>query len=111
MRILSLENGWQLTPIFLPEESHGEWNLAGYSPRGHRVGHNLNDYTTPKGTLCILDANLISSFQKRSPIPWLYLHFLDGVLALFLMLGGKHPYNECVYFNREKTLGWFGDKV
>ena len=20
-------------------------------------------------------------------------------------------YNECVYFNREKTLGWFGDKV
>ena len=22
-----------------------------------------------------------------------------------------YTYNECVYFNREKTLGWFGDKV
>ena len=47
---------WQLTPIFLPEESHGERSLAGYSPRGHRIGHNLSDYTTTKGTLCILDS-------------------------------------------------------
>ena len=25
---------WQPTPIFLPGESHGERNLAGYSPQG-----------------------------------------------------------------------------
>ena len=25
---------WQLTPVFLPEESHGQRSLAGYSPWG-----------------------------------------------------------------------------
>ena len=27
---------WQPTPVFLPEKSHGQRSLAGYSPRGHR---------------------------------------------------------------------------
>ena len=26
---------WQLTPVFLPGESHGQRSLAGYSPQGH----------------------------------------------------------------------------
>ena len=26
---------WQLTPVFLPGESHGQRSLAGYSPWGH----------------------------------------------------------------------------
>ena len=32
---------WQPTPGFLPEISHGQRNLAGYSPWGHRVRHEL----------------------------------------------------------------------
>ena len=33
---------WQPTPVYLPEKSHGERSLAGYSPWDHkRVGHNL----------------------------------------------------------------------
>ena len=32
---------WQSTPVFLPGKSHGERNLAGYSPWGRRVRHNL----------------------------------------------------------------------
>ena len=33
---------WQLTPIFLPGKSHGQGNLAGSSPWGHkRVAHDL----------------------------------------------------------------------
>ena len=33
---------WQPTPIFLPEKSHGQRSLAGYSPWGHkRVRHDL----------------------------------------------------------------------
>ena len=33
---------WQLTPVFLPWKSHGQRNLVGYSPWGHkRVGYNL----------------------------------------------------------------------
>ena len=27
---------WQPTPVFLPERCHGQWNLVGYSPWGHR---------------------------------------------------------------------------
>ena len=31
---------WQPTPVFLPEESHGQRSLAGYSPEGcEREGH------------------------------------------------------------------------
>ena len=26
---------WQPSPVFLPEKSHGERSLAGYSPWGH----------------------------------------------------------------------------
>ena len=28
---------WQPAPVFLPGEFHGQKNLAGYSPGGHRV--------------------------------------------------------------------------
>ena len=35
------ERKWQPTPVFLPGKSHGQRSLAGYSPWGHRVGHNL----------------------------------------------------------------------
>ena len=27
---------WQPTPVFLPDKSHGQRNLAGYSPWGHK---------------------------------------------------------------------------
>jgi len=29
---------WQPTPEFLPGKFHGQWDLVGYSPWGHRVG-------------------------------------------------------------------------
>ena len=31
---------WQPILVFLPEESHRQRSLAGYSPRGHRVRHD-----------------------------------------------------------------------
>ena len=31
---------WQPTPVLLPGKSHGRRILAGYSPWGHRVGHD-----------------------------------------------------------------------
>ena len=31
---------WRPTPVFMPGESHGLRSLAGYSPWGHRVGHD-----------------------------------------------------------------------
>ena len=32
----SLKEAWKLTPVFLPGESHGQRNPAGYSPQGHK---------------------------------------------------------------------------
>ena len=37
----SLERKWLPTPVFFPGESHGQKSLAGYSPQGCRVGHDL----------------------------------------------------------------------
>ena len=34
---------WLPTLVFLPREFHGQRSLVGYSPRGHRVGHNWSD--------------------------------------------------------------------
>ena len=30
---------WQHTPVFLPEESHGQRSLEGYSPHGHKESY------------------------------------------------------------------------
>ena len=34
---------WQPTPVFLPRESHGQRNLAGYSPWGFKESEQLSD--------------------------------------------------------------------
>ena len=43
VRALGQEDPWRRewlpTPVFLPEASHGQKSLAGYSPWGRRVGH------------------------------------------------------------------------
>ena len=33
---ISWRRKWQLTPVFLPGKSHGQRNLVGYSPWGHK---------------------------------------------------------------------------
>ena len=33
---LPWRRAWQPTPVFLPEESHGQKSLTGYSPSGHK---------------------------------------------------------------------------
>ena len=36
---------WQPTPVFLPGESHGQRNLAGYSPWGHKDSDRTEQLT------------------------------------------------------------------
>ena len=43
---------WQPTPVFVPGESHGQRNMEGYSPWGHRVRH---DWVTNTFTLLLPD--------------------------------------------------------
>ena len=60
---------WQPTPVFLPEKSHGERSLAGYSPWVTRVGHSLatehhhHKTTTIHSDLCGLRWNEIKELH------------------------------------------------
>ena len=46
VRKIPWRRAWQYTPVFLPGESHGQWNLAGYSPWDHKE----SDVTEPSNT-------------------------------------------------------------
>ena len=54
------EAKWQPTPVFLPEESHGQRSLMGYSPR---VGH---DWVT--------NADTHTHTHNVLPLGWYHLH-------------------------------------
>ena len=43
VRKIPWQRAWQPTPVVLPGESHGQRSLVGYSPWGHRVGHDWSD--------------------------------------------------------------------
>ena len=51
---------WNSTPAFLPEESHGQRSLAGYSPQGHKESDTTEATQYAKGFEEI----------KRYPIFW-----------------------------------------
>ena len=40
VRKISWRRKWQLTPVFLPGEFHGQRSLAGYNPAVTRVRHD-----------------------------------------------------------------------
>ena len=65
---------WQLAPLFLPGESHGQWSLVGYSPWGHRESNVTEQPIThthahTRLTLCLTFWGTASSvFQSNCPI-------------------------------------------
>ena len=57
---------WQPTPVFLPEESHGQGTLAGYSPRGsQRVGHDWATEYTHTHTHTQLLTKVFGAFEAK----------------------------------------------
>ena len=60
----------QPTPVFLPGESHGQRSMLGYSPWGHRVGHDWSDWAhTHRVVQYILRAYFIPE-SLYLLIPW-----------------------------------------
>ena len=53
---------WQPTPVFLPGEFHGQRNLAGYSPWGHKESDTTDQTHTKVQSLfkIVEDQNFIS---------------------------------------------------
>ena len=43
--IPGLGREWLPTPVILPGESHGQWNLAGYSPWDHKESNTTEQLT------------------------------------------------------------------
>jgi len=62
---------WQLTPVFLPGESHGQSSLVGYSLWGHRVGHDWSGNMFTAHRDYTKDWKTINFKGKRTHIYWL----------------------------------------
>ena len=80
--------GMATTPVFLPEESHGQRSLAGHSPRGRRVGQDWSDsmhaLTTARITLFCSNIALTASslFPSVLYFPGLKNIFKENILCV-----------------------------
>ena len=61
VRKIPWRRGWQLPPVFLPGESHGQRGLAGYSPWGRK------EPETTEATWCASSFILMSFFCPKIP--------------------------------------------
>ena len=79
---------WQATPVFLPGKSHGGRSLVGYSPRGHRVGH---DWATSFSLSLLLGrqamTNLDSVLKSRDIILPAKVHIVKAMVFPVVMYG------------------------
>ena len=53
---------WQLTPVFLPGESHGQRSLAGYSPWGGKKSDTTEGTSACRHTLKPLNHHSVNCF-------------------------------------------------
>ena len=57
VRKIPWKREWQPTSVILPEKSHGERSLEGYSPWGHQesdMTERLSMYTVPMAQVAVL---------------------------------------------------------
>ena len=62
---------WLPIPVFLPGEFHGQRSLVGYSPWGHRVGHDWGTNTAAANSLqsCPTLCDPTDGSPLGSPVP------------------------------------------
>ena len=60
---------WHATPVFLPEESHGQRSLVGYSPWGHQES-DTTEYSTTDTCAHIWMPQVPGDCQSSSLRPW-----------------------------------------
>ena len=73
---------WQPTPVLLPGESHGQRNLAGYSPRGRKESDRI-------GQLSVQAPWFLSLFLKVSTVGKQFCAPALGLVALCLLLAAE----------------------
>ena len=98
---------WQPTLVFLPGKSHEQRSLAGYSPCGCRVGHNLATKPPPP---VLYPINISSPLPSRREIWDLFsissLGWLMNKLSLLQTLASQHLAN---WMLGEQT--WFSNRT
>ena len=59
---------WKPTPVFLPEKSHGQRSLAGYSPRGHKESDTAEWLSTAQWLrgVCVCACTCVCAFPSSS---------------------------------------------
>ena len=88
---------WQPTLVFLPEESHEQRSLAGYSPRGHRESD-----ITHKG----LHGRVLSGGPVAFPNIW-FCYFQYCCLIMGFP-GGSKGKRICLQSRRPRFNPWVG---
>ena len=80
---------WQLTPVFLPGEFHGQRSLVGYGPRGHKESD-----TTKQLTLSLFDAEDLAPSYLTHPWSSSLLFFLRSrcICSLYIPTNQKQSW-------------------
>ena len=93
VRKISWRRKWRPTPVFLPEKSHGQRSLVGYSPKGYR-----------ESDTCILGINPLSNVwfgniyqQSHLFLSFSLLDVFDCPLYLLHLPGGYILLSLCVF--------------
>ena len=76
---------WQPTPVFLPEKSHGQRTLAGYSPWGHKKLHTNTHVHTYTYIPSLWQTNPTCAFiadKKRVPLPYHWGLLLTSLISI-----------------------------
>ena len=112
------KRAWQPTPVFLPGESHGQRNLAGYNPWGcKRPGPDLVTKQPPPYILCTSVAFSFGDLQHALPFsavssisgPVLFLHHLPSWPTSLVIV--SHTSQVCnLYMCRCIKLGIYVEK-
>ena len=94
VRKIPWRRAWQLTPVFMPGDSHGQRNLVGYSPRGHKESD-----TTEQLTLLYVSYTLIVCWRD------LFCSVLFCFVLQCFVLGSKqapHIVFGCLVWNNSR---------
>ena len=77
VRTIPWRRKWQPTPVFLPEEFHGQRSLAGYSPQGHKESDTTEWLTLDYKSTDVRNKRLFSfstragrSHEGRNQVGW-----------------------------------------
>ena len=88
------KGAWQPTPVFLPEESHGQRSLAVYSPWSCKESDRMEATEHVCTTKNITDTSYLVAGESK---PWIFLNFKGKEiewlqLCNFLLCENKHSF-------------------